>query len=202
MNIVLQLDEALDAMETAGAIDAAVELTYARTNIVAAVAAMRLAMDDPSCVDEIDPTSRPISSTLNAGSSMHRDPTADAALAKNTARTQHRDLLRKIADCHRAAMHGKVKTATSKAYAVAALVSRWLPRQATTKERMEAGRDLDPGCVSCGRTEVVKGTKRWEPVTRPGQLCDWCYRWKLRTGEAPAVEVVEQHHRGRVRVSA
>lgn len=211
MNIVQQLVDAHDMLEAANADDGAAELAWVLghqpdekvSRVVESVASMRRAMDDPSCVDVIDPGQRvPGSTLLSTGRLIHRDPTADAAIVKNTARSQHTQLVKAIDECHRACLAGKWKQATGKAYTVSTAVARWLPRLPTMKERQEASRDLDPGCLSCARTEVVRGTKRWEPASRPGTLCDWCYRWKLRTSEVPSVEVVEQHHRGRVRVSA
>lgn len=211
MNIVQQVEEAHDHLTGPGQDELAWVLGHDKTpagqpdtvsRLVAAVAAMRLAMDDPSCVDQLEPGTERRGNTMLAGTNLHHDPVATAAIAKNTARLQHQALITAIGDCHRSALAGKVRHATGKAYTIASAVVRWLPRQPTQKERMQAARDLEPGCVSCARTEVVRGTKRWEMAVRPGTLCDWCYRWKLRTGEAPSVDVVEQHHRGRVRVSA
>ena len=210
MNIVRQVEEAHDHLTGDGQAELAWVLGHDLTpqgtvdtvsRLVAAVAAMRLAMDDPSCVDQLEPGTPKPGNTMIAGTNLHRDPVAAAAIAKNTARVQHRNLIKKIADCHRAALMGKVKHATGKAYSIAIDVARWLPRQPTQKERMQAARDLEPGCVSCARTEVVRGVKRWEPRAR-GDLCRWCDDWKRKTGEVPTVEIAEQHHRGRVRVPA
>lgn len=183
--------------------------------VVAAVAAMRLAMDDPSCVDEPeDDAPRP--SSLLAGGSLHRDPTADAALVRNTARTQHTDLRRAIAQlaarADRAAHANTdteekraVRQVTNKADYTASMVARWLPRYATAKERQESARELDPGCVSCARTFVAPGIRRWEPTYR-GDLCSWCDRGpvgKRATGTVPPLDLLERHHAGsKVRVRA
>lgn len=219
MRITDQLDQALDDLIQAGfeldTTRACEEVMFARSGIVDAVTSMRMAMDDPTCIDRLDNGAPAVVALEQFGRSLVSDRTADAAMIRNAARTQHADLVKAIAECARKAdacvallaagdltpAKRSLRTAESKAVYIANMVARWQPRYATPKERAETSRDLDPGCVSCARTQVVPGVKRWVPVSR-ADLCDWCYRWKLRTGEAPSQEVVEQHHRGRVRVSA
>lgn len=147
------------------------------------------------------------------GRTHYADPTGELAVKVNAARTQHRDLLRAVnvycAAAHRCACPDPqwrdADTAAAKGYFIHDLALRWLPRPATAKERAETERANDPdakGCVSCARTDVAKGVKRWEPIAR-GDLCWWCYDWKRKTGTAPPLEKLVAHHDGkRVMVDA
>lgn len=138
------------------------------------------------------------------GRTSYADPTGQAAIRTSTARQQHRDLLHAIGVLYAAAGRCAVpepelrdaRTAASKADYVLDLSKRWCPRPPTVKERAETEGDNEPGCVSCARTEVVRGVRRWEPALW-GDLCRWCYDWKRATGEAPSVELVRAHHDGK-----
>lgn len=155
------------------------------------------------------PIDLPVDDDLESrGRTSYADPTGDAAIRTNTARLQHRDLLRAVGMLHGAARRCAVpdpdqrdaKTAAAKADYILEMCVRWCPRPATAKERAETEGDNEPGCMSCSRTEVARGVRRWEAACRPGQLCEWCYAGpvgKLATGEVPPLDLLRAHHDGK-----